>query len=212
MDLNLTSSINGEPISVIYNAAFAAIYNAYNPDKGTFLTIDDIKALAWDATGKVYEKRETYNPEHGASVRTWASKIAQTLFMDFIRKESKWQFCAPKSTSDYTESDAYDYGEVSGEGGKYISIGIARETAENEALSDMCIEAIEDAIDELQPRDSLIIRKHIEGYSDKEIAEELGITYSNVRKRLHEIRKVLRSNLYIHGRMEAYGMYRGMAA
>ena len=35
---------------------------------------------------------------------------------------------------------------------------------------------------------------HMEGYSGKEIAEETGLTHGNVRKRIHEIRRVLQQD------------------
>ena len=195
MTLNHISAINGESISSLYDAAVASIRSSFDPSKGTQISDFDIEALAWDAVARIYEKRESYNPSRGASMRTWASRIAHMIFMDFIRDESKWQYLRSFSAAIPEDKDVYDFYAVPGEGGKYLAVSSSRDTAENEAIGQLEVEAIEEVIDTLPERDAIIVRKHIEGYTDKEIAKEMGLSHCNTRRRLHESRKALTSTL-----------------
>ena len=52
-------------------------------------------------------------------------------------------------------------------------------------------------LDRLSDLDREIIEMYLDDVPQKVIAEHCGISYSNVRKRVHEIKKKLLSNSYI---------------
>ena len=193
MTENRIATINNEPIEKLYKAALMSIRSSYDPSKGVYLSDDDLENLAWDAVGKAYEGRESYDKSK-ASVRTWISKIAYNTLLDALKREASWQFKRKGMETTDNDSNNHDFQGVANEGGKYISTSGKMEMAENEALFAIYQEGIEARIDKLSKRDAAIIRMHMEGYSGKEIAEETGLTHGNVRKRIHEIRRVLQQD------------------
>jgi RNA polymerase sigma-70 factor (ECF subfamily) len=58
---------------------------------------------------------------------------------------------------------------------------------------------LRDALDQLKPVDkSVVVLSDLEGMSDKEIADVLGLTVPAVKTRLHRARLFLRGKLAVH--------------
>lgn len=115
--------------------------------------------LAEDLTSevflKVYSKLDTFD-ETKASISTWIYRIAQNTVIDYFRTRKV-------------------YSEVPEE--------IAQESEiDDEILNNETLDALADALTELPERDrDLIILHYYHGLTLKEVAERIGMSYSNAK-------------------------------
>ena len=118
----------------------------------------------------------------GSSYFSWAKKITQHVVIDQFRKTKNY-----KSLFEHTESEQYLDAESSIES-QYSSMEIT--------LDAFAQEEIEEILSQLPPASKITFNLFaIEGYSYKEIAEELDIGYETVKWHIKESRKKLKSIL-----------------
>jgi len=118
----------------------------------------------------------------GSSYFSWAKRITQNVVIDQFRKTKNY-----KRLFKHTENDAYLDAELSMES-HLSSMEITLEA--------FAQEEIEEILNQLPPASKITFNLFaIEGYSYKEIAEELDIGYETVKWHIRESRKKLKSIL-----------------
>lgn len=113
---------------------------------------------------------ESYDPEK-ASISTWLYAITRNAVIDYYRSLEK----TPLSADDDE---------------------IRLLSSEEKPLSEEALEALADALEQLPERErKIIVLRFYGGYSAKETAEKLGLSYANVRflqyNALKKLRKLL---------------------
>ena len=64
--------------------------------------------------------------------------------------------------------------------------------SENSSLEKFIYDALKEMLNSLQPREKEILKLHLEGYSNDEIAKYLGISYNSVKNNIYEAKKKLK--------------------
>lgn len=136
---------------------------------------DVTKEVVQEAFVRAYMGRHTYNPDL-SSARTWVTNIALNVMRDYYKRERKEFEKAEK-----------------------LAVRLMRKTTGKHQCSAEVAEKaqlIRNAISKFDPAKQLTFRLIFEaGLSDSEIAEELNITKSAVRKRRERFRKMLKTIL-----------------
>ena len=118
----------------------------------------------------------------GSSYFSWAKQITQNVVIDQFRKTKNY-----KSLFEHTESEQYLDAESSSED---------QQSSMELTLDAFAQEEIEEILSQLPPASRITFNLFaIEGYSYKEIAEELDIGYETVKWHIKESRKRLKSIL-----------------
>ncbi len=115
---------------------------------------------------------ESYDPER-AAVSTWLYAITRNTVIDYYRSLEK----TPISADDDELRELFS-------------------SSEEKPLSEETLEALADALEQLPERErKIIVFRFYRGYSAKETAEKVGISYANVRflqyAALKKLRKLL---------------------
>ena len=73
-------------------------------------------------------------------------------------------------------------------------------TIKNSSLEKFCQDGLKAMLDKLQPREQEIIKFHLDGYSNDEIAARLNLTYNTVKNNIYESKKKLKNlwELFMH--------------
>ncbi len=130
---------------------------------------EDRKDLVQEIVLQLYRAFPKYNDNY--AITTWIYRIALNISISFYRKE--------KSRKRTTEG--YQY---------VIEIEEEREDIKNEK-----VKLLYDFIENLNSIDKAIIILFLEGRKNKEIAEIMGFSLSNVSTRMNRIKIKLRSNV-----------------
>lgn len=71
---------------------------------------------------------------------------------------------------------------------------------ENNAQQRFCEDGLKEMLNQLQPREQEIIRLHLDGFNNEEIAAQLNITYNTVKNNIYESKKKLKKlwNLFMN--------------
>lgn len=118
----------------------------------------------------------------GSSYFSWAKKITQNVVIDEFRKTKNY-----KSLFKLTENEQYLESETNNS---------IQESSLDISLDAFAVEEIELILSQLPPASKITFNLFaIEGYSYKEIAEELDIGYETVKWHIKESRKKLQSVL-----------------
>jgi RNA polymerase sigma-70 factor (ECF subfamily) len=124
----------------------------------------------------------------GSSYFSWAKRITQNVVIDQFRKTKNY-----KTLFQHTENEHYLDSEA--------SLG-NHDSSIEASLEAFAAEEIEQILNQLTPASKITFNLFaIEGYSYKEIAEELDIGYETVKWHIKESRKKLKSIL-IHNTLE----------
>ena len=65
--------------------------------------------------------------------------------------------------------------------------------AENSSFERFCKDGLHEMLKNLQPREQEIIRLHLDGYTNDEIAAHLNLTYNTVKNNIYESKKKLKT-------------------
>ena len=73
-------------------------------------------------------------------------------------------------------------------------------TIKNSSLEKFCQDGLKVMLGKLQPREQEIIKFHLDGYSNDEIADRLNLTYNTVKNNIYESKKKLKNlwELFMH--------------
>jgi RNA polymerase sigma-70 factor, ECF subfamily len=120
--------------------------------------------------------------EHDSYFSTWLYRVATNAAYGFLRKEKKF--------TEQTVSDEID---------QEPSIQFDRDWStlpDDILLSEESRTILKDSIDSLpETMRAVVIMKDVEGFSNEEIAQSLGLSVPAVKSRLHRGRLILRSGL-----------------
>ncbi len=173
--------------SRIYNDAFDALHERYNPNLVAFLKsktgswedAEDAAQRAWSAILPMLRGTPgatPYNPEKG-SIKTLLYKIAYRKGVDEAR--------ATRHEREYETADILD-DKVDGSQQNPVDLTVWRES----------LEAIQKCLDQLpEIYRTVFILREIEGFSRDETAAILNIPVGTGDRRLHEAKKRLRDRL-----------------
>jgi len=128
---------------------------------------DDANELFQAASAKMYAKFHQFKP--GTNFKAWGSTIIRNTFINSLRKKSK-----VSQTSIDSLTNIKDLGY-----------------ADNGAIAKMTKNEIYDLIGQLPEKYKAVILLLIDGYSYKEIAEELTLPLGTVKSNIFSARKEL---------------------
>lgn len=196
-------TINGVSLTQIHESAFRKIVRAYNSDGSVYVSIDDLDEIAWNATMTVYEKKDDY-VKKDKNVCGLACTIAYNDLMTHLKKSMK-KNCTSVPMEIINVEKGY-FNTADAETGRKYSlsgIGVGREfdTTFGEGL-----EIIRQEVEKLSEMDRKIYELNLDNVPHKEIAELCGISYSNAKKKWHDIRKRLLKNKYIFRQASELGL------
>ena len=126
--------------------------------------------LTMETFAKVFNKLDSYSPTNEFS--TWLYKIAKNTTIDYLR------------TKDRRPSDIIEI--------ENLPLVSDYRTPEEELISSERVGFIEERIERLPPKSRKVVKLHVYGYSDEEIAEETGLMHGAVRSLLCRARKQLK--------------------
>lgn len=137
---------------------------------GPHATPEDVEEVVSDAFLTLWQSRDRLDPDQG--VKSWLAAVARNAAIDRLRK------AAPVPLP-------LDDAEASGGSG-----------LEEEVERRMFAAALRQAVEDLEPPDDqLMLRFYYEGEKIKDIAEDLGLSVSAARTRLHRARQKLKHQL-----------------
>lgn len=196
-------TINGVSLTQIHESAFRKIVRAYNSDGSVYVSIDDLDEIAWNATMTVYEKKDDY-VKKDKNVCGLACTIAYNDLMTHLKKSMK-KNCTSVPMEIINVEKGY-FNTADAETGRKYSlsgIGVGREfdTTFGEGL-----EIIRQEVEKLSEMDRKIYELNLDNVPHKEIAKLCGISYSNAKKKWHDIRKRLLKNKYIFRQASELGL------
>jgi RNA polymerase sigma-70 factor, ECF subfamily len=174
-----------EALEALFNRHSPRLYNVAQRILGEVADAEEvIQDVFWTAFRKANSFRGT------AQFSTWLYRLTVNAALGKIRrskkdKEVEYEEYLPKFQKDghHLVRPVVDWSDTLDE--KY---------AEQELQ-----QLLKDALEQLKPVDkSVVVLSDLEGMSDKEIAETLGLTVPAVKTRLHRARLFLRGKLAIH--------------
>ena len=196
-------TINGSTLTQMHDAAFDNLVRVYNPGGSVHVSKDDLDAFAWEAVMKVYEKKDNY-VEEDKNACGLACRIAYNDLMTYLKQAMKRNIeTIPMEIID-TEKGVYNTADVE-TGRKFTTtgIGVGREF---DVTFGEGMEIIEKEVAKMSHIDRQIFEMMLDRVPQKVIAETVGISHSNVRKRWHDIRKRLLKNKYILSKAREMGL------
>ena len=196
-------TINGVSLTQIHESAFRKIVRAYNSDGSVYVSMDDLDEIAWNATMTVYEKKDDY-VKKDKNVCGLACTIAYNDLMTHLKKSMRKNCATVPMEIINVEKGCFNTADAE-TGRKYSmsGIGVGREfdTTFGEGL-----EIIRQEVEKLSEMDRKIYELNLDNVPHKEIAELCGISYSNAKKKWHDIRKRLLKNKYIFRQASELGL------
>jgi RNA polymerase sigma-70 factor (ECF subfamily) len=147
------------------------------------------EAEAEDLAQEVFDKvsRGLGDFRGDSDLSTWVYRIATNTALDHLRRRGK-----PTDPVDPSLVDA----TVAIEGDRNVWTGEFRDTLEGRVIRDEMNACIREIINRLPENyRTVIVLGDLEGFSDREIAEILGLSLRNTKIRLHRARAQLRKAL-----------------
>jgi RNA polymerase sigma-70 factor (ECF subfamily) len=144
---------------------------------------------AEDLAQEVFEKvnRSLGHFRGDAEISTWVYRIATNTALDRLRRREKPTLAVDSALADAIINAEADHNAWTGE---------MRETLEGRVIRDEMNACIRDVINRLPENyRTVIILGDLEGFSDKQIADILGLSIRNAKVRLHRARASLRKAL-----------------
>jgi RNA polymerase sigma-70 factor (ECF subfamily) len=174
---------------------FQNIYDAFQPRILRYLIRMVGENEAEDVTQEIFVKvsQALENFRGESKLSTWLYRIATNAALDRLRSPS-FQRIAQKKLSD----DSIEKSEVE-PGDKDISTGETTPSVEQQFVRKEMNKWIRDFIEELPENyRTVVVLSELEGLSNTEIAEVLGVTLDTVKIRLHRARAKLKKELETH--------------
>lgn len=138
---------------------------------------DDAKDLVQDTFVKALKYADLY--EDGTNLRGWLYTIMKNTFINDYRKSSM------KKKVIYTTEEIQPY-------------HLMKSSTMNLGVGALIGEDIHKALEKLDPAYQVPFLKFFEGYKYHEIADDLSIPIGTVKTRIHEARKILKTNLKMY--------------
>ncbi len=168
---------------------FREIHDALRPRVLRYLARMAGEVEAEDLAQEVFEKvsRGLEDFRGDAELSTWVYRIATNTALDRIRRRGRPTNSMDPSVAEYA---------VAAEGDRDVWTDEIRQTLEGRVIRDEMNACIRDVINGLPENyRTVIILGDLEGFSDREIAEILGLSLRNAKIRLHRARVQLRKTL-----------------
>jgi RNA polymerase sigma-70 factor (ECF subfamily) len=168
---------------------FREVHDALRPRVLRYLARMAGEAVAEDLVQEVFEKvsRSLGNFRQDADLSTWVYRIATNTALDHFRR--RWKSTGPVDTA---SMDAV----VAAECDRNVWTGELRQTPEGRVIRGEMNACIREVINRLPENYRIVlILSDLEGFTDKEIAAILGLSFRNAKIRLHRARTQLRKAL-----------------
>ena len=150
----------------------------------------DTQDVVQDVFLKVIEKIDTYRGLSKFS--TWVYKITENTSFNYLRANTKYNKSLSFEDNMFFNTDEYNFTTM----GYNSELKIGPESI---VLKKEILEKIENAVNELPLNYREVFKlRDIEGLSYEEISNELGISVTTLKVRLHRARKELRKKLSDH--------------
>lgn len=151
------------------------------------MTREDMEDTFQDACYKAWKYRESYRPELSAP-KTFGSRIAGNCVKDTLGKVSRHR--SRFTSIEVMNEDGDDYQPMSVAGYRGDEYEADREIRTEEAIA-----FIESKMARLNENQRYILNLHLQGYTPKKIAEEIGCSPSAAATLLCRARKALKREL-----------------
>ena len=162
---------------------------ALNYKYGNQLTKEDCEDVFCNATYKALLHADAYDPSR-TKIRTWMNRIARNEMIDVLKQKS------------FSNRYGVRYEDETGDDGVYNDVlrqmhyrhDVTEGTFspilnhENSRLTKLRLDCLVKAIENLSPRDRSVINMIFDGYSGREMAQELGISECAQRKLVSDMR------------------------
>ena len=191
-------TINGVSLTQIHELVFSSLVRAYNPKSSIYVSKDDLETIAWEATESVFEKKDDY-VKKDKNVCGLACRIAYNSLMTHIAKSKRKSLRFVPMENINKNNDCYNTADV--ETGRKFTQTEAGAGKEFDTTAGEGLKIINMEFDRLSDLDREIIEMYLDDVPQKKIAEHCGLSYSNVRKRVYEIKQKLLRNAYIRSRV-----------
>lgn len=198
-----TETINGASINEIHDSAFSNLVRAYHKGGSVYVSEDDLDEIAWNATIAVYEKRDSYVKED-KNVCGLACTIAYNDLMKYLKKSRKKN--ESSVPMEHIDTERGQFNVADRETGRKFCLGSVGVGREFDTSFGAGMEIIENEVHKLSEIDRRIYELNLDGVPHTKIAEMLGITPGNARKKWHDIKKRLLRNKYIFSRAYELGL------
>jgi RNA polymerase sigma-70 factor (ECF subfamily) len=168
---------------------FREVHVALRPRVLRYLARMAGEAEAEDLAQEVFEKvsRSLGDFRGDAELSTWVYRIATNTALDRLRRRGKPADSVDPSVAEYA---------VAAEGDRDVWTDEIRQTLEGRVIRDEMNACIREVIYRLPENyRTVIILGDLEGFSDREIAQILGLNLRNAKVRLHRARVQLREAL-----------------
>ena len=150
----------------------------------------DTQDVVQDVFLKVIEKIDTYRGHSKFS--TWVYKITENTSFNYLRANTKYNKSLSFEDNMFFNTDEYNFTTM----GYNSELKIGPESI---VLKKEILEKIENAVNELPLNYREVFKlRDIEGLRYEEISNELGISVTTLKVRLHRARKELRKKLSDH--------------
>lgn len=135
--------------------------------------VERAENLTQDTYARAFVKLDKY--EEGSSSRSWLFKVAYNLFVSDYRKQQK--------RGETNLNDGLDYGQDE-EVGETVAFSL-----DPEMLGNVFSDEVQQALLCLSPKQrEILLRADLFDFSEKELAEEMGITLNTVKSRTRRAR------------------------
>ena len=190
---------NFEPIFKIASEVTEIVVFSF-VKKGNKRLLQDLDDIKTEVSVKVWRKLDTYTPSRGASFRTWVNSIALNTVRDYLNSYNK-------------DHEYLVYADALDKDGKEFSyethmLNKSDYDAEEVFISQENSKDIYDAIDATGDEVSEYLNMVIDGYKNREIAKEYGLSRNSLNVTLYRARRAIASNHNVNAIMCDYGMLR----
>jgi len=182
----MLAPLRGSQSMSTHKPDFREVYDALRPRIQRYLARMVGEAEAEDLLQEVFEKvsRSLGAFRGDAELSTWVYRIATNTALDRLRRRGKPFEPSPVDASVVAEDD------------RNVWTGEKRQTLEGRVIRDEMNACIREVVNGLpETYRTVIILGDLEGFSDREIAEILGLSLQNAKIRLHRARMHLRKAL-----------------
>ncbi len=138
---------------------------------------EEAKDLMQETVYKALVNSDKYNS--GTNIKAWLYTIMRNIFINNYRKKSKHHIV----------SDAND---------EYRLNSNIHNTIQNQAIANINVKEINNAINKLQPLYKIPFMLYFEGYKYEEIANTLKEPMGTIKSRIHLARKMLKQQIELN--------------
>lgn len=147
----------------------------------------DAEEIVQEVFLTVYQKAKTFRGKSAFS--TWLYRVTVNTAVSRLRRQKK---CENVDIEEYLPRFRED-------GHHLVRPVVDWSTGIDERLADEQFQAtVRNAIDQLPPVDKAILLSDLDGFSNQEIGDALGLSVQAVKARLHRARLILRGKLAVH--------------